>query len=420
MMSVGRVKSRLNNPFIALRHRNFRLYFCGMCVSTIGTWMQNIAQPWLAYSLTRSPLLLSLVGALQYTPVLLFSLFAGVVIDRLPKRNILFFTQAASLVITFLLALLTSTGQIRYWHILVLATCLGVVNTLDMPSRQSFVIELAGKDDLMNAIALNSTAFNMARIIGPSIAGVVMAAAGVSVCFFVNSVSFAAVLISLFFIHPVPPPKTAQDGDRVLDNVREGLCYISGHDILLETLMVVAIVSTFAPNFSVLVPVFASKVLRQGEAGFGFLMSMLGVGSLAGSLFIAMLSKTGPKRFIQLIVPLLVGAFLIVTGCTGLYMLTGLALAVTGFFFVSFSSNANSTMQLNIYEEEYRGRVMSVYTLITAGSTPLGNLFAGAVTDRFGARAGFAACGGVILLLMIPTFIFRLHKRRQEARRTSA
>ena len=420
MMSVGRVKSRLNNPFIALRHRNFRLYFCGMCVSTIGTWMQNIAQPWLAYSLTRSPLLLSLVGALQYTPVLLFSLFAGVIIDRLPKRNILFFTQAASLVITFLLALLTSTGQIRYWHILVLATCLGVVNTLDMPSRQSFVIELAGKDDLMNAIALNSTAFNMARIIGPSIAGVVMAAAGVSVCFFVNSVSFAAVLISLFFIHPVPPPKTAQDGDRVLDNVREGLCYISGHDILLETLMVVAIVSTFAPNFSVLVPVFASKVLRQGEAGFGFLMSMLGVGSLAGSLFIAMLSKTGPKRFIQLIVPLLVGAFLIVTGCTGLYMLTGLALAATGFFFVSFSSNANSTMQLNIYEEEYRGRVMSVYTLITAGSTPLGNLFAGAVTDRFGARAGFAACGGVILLLMISTFIFRLHKRRQEARRTSA
>ena len=420
MMSAGRVKSSLNNPFIALRHRNFRLYFCGMCVSTIGTWMQNIAQPWLAYSLTKSPFLLSLVGALQFTPVLLFSLFAGVIIDRLPKKNILFFTQAASLVITFLFALLTSTGQIRYWHILVLAACLGVVNTLDMPSRQSFVIELAGKDDLMNAIALNSTAFNMARIIGPSIAGVVMAAAGVSVCFFVNSVSFAAVLISLFFIHPVPPPKTARDGDRVMDNVREGLRYISGHDILLETLMVVAIVSTFAPNFSVLVPVFASKVLRQGEAGFGFLMSMLGVGSLAGSLFIAMLSRTGPKRFIQLMVPLLVGVFLIVTGCTGLYMLTGLALAVTGFFFVSFSSNANSTMQLNICEEEYRGRVMSVYTLITAGSTPLGNLFAGAVTDRFGARAGFAACGGVILLLMIPTFIFRLHKRRQEARRTSA
>ena len=419
MKSAGRMRSSLNNPFIALKHRNFRLYFCGMCVSTIGTWMQNIAQPWLAYSLTKSPLLLSLVGALQFTPVLLFSLFAGVIIDRVPKKRILFFTQSASLAITFLLALLTYTGHVRYWHILILATCLGVVNTLDMPSRQSFVIEMVGKEDLMNAIALNSTAFNMARVIGPSIAGVVMAAAGVAVCFLANSISFAAVLISLFFIHPDPVKKAPRDGSRVLANAGEGIRYISRHDILFETLLVVAIVSTFAPNFSVLVPVFAKQVLGQGEAGFGFLMSMMGVGSLTGAMFIATTSRTGPKKFILLVVPLLVGAFLIVTGCTGVYAFTGLALAVTGFFFVSFSSNANSTMQLNICDEEYRGRVMSVYTLITAGSTPLGNLFAGAVSDRFGARIGFAACGGVILLLMIPFFAFRLRKQRREACRTA-
>jgi len=174
-----------------------------MCISTTGTWMQNIAQPWLAFQLTNSPFLLSVIGAFQFTPVLLFSLFAGVLIDKLPKKNILIFTQSASLVITLILAILVLTGKIQYWHILVTATALGFVNTLDMPSRQTFVIELVGKEDRMNAIALNSTVFNLSRIVGPAIAGIVMGYFGAAACFFANSFSFGAVVISLFFIKPL-------------------------------------------------------------------------------------------------------------------------------------------------------------------------------------------------------------------------
>lgn len=401
----NKVNSKFNNPFTAMKHKNFRYYWIGMCVSLIGTWMQNIAQPWLAYTLTKSAFLLSLISALQYTPILFFSLFAGVIIDKFSKKRILIFTQSASLIITLILAILVWTGNIQYWHILVMSILLGVVNALDMPSRQAFVIELAGKEDLMNAIALNSMAFNTARIIGPSIAGLVMGYFGVSVCFFVNSISFAAVLISLFFIKPLQVEKKPKSEKPMLSEIKDGLKYIYQHDVLLFTILVIAIVGTFAPNFNVLVPVFAKDILKQKETGFGFLMSFMGLGSFFGAMFIATFSKSGPKKFVMYIVPLLVGTFLILTGFTNIYLMTGLLLAITGFFFVSFSSNANSTLQLNA-SNEYRGRVMSVYTFVFAGSTPLGNLYAGLFSQRFNARIGFAACGGIILLLMIPLYIF--------------
>jgi predicted MFS family arabinose efflux permease len=402
-------KNKFNNPFIALKHKNFRIYWLGMCISLIGTWMQNIAQPWLAYSLTKSPFLLSLIGALQFTPVLLFSLFAGVLIDKFPKKRILIFTQSASLIITFILAVLVFIGEIKYWHIVVLATVLGFVNTFDMPARQSIVIELVGKKDLMNAIALNSTVFNLARIIGPAIAGVVMAFAGISVCFFANSFSFAAVLISLFFIKPNALQIKPEQNIKIRENIKAGLKYIYNNEVLFDTLIVVAIVGTFAPNFSVLVPVFSKEILRQQEAGFGFLMSFLGAGSLIGAIFIATISRSGPKKFIMYIVPLLVGAFLILTGFTNTFIVSGIFLIITGFFFVSFSSNANSSMQLNT-SDDYRGRVMSVYSLVFAGSTPIGNLYAGIITDHFNSRIGFAACGSIIIILMVLLFVYRIRK----------
>ena len=408
---TNEVKNKFNNPFISLKHKNFRYYWIGMCVSLIGTWMQNIAQPWLAYSLTKSPLLLSLIGTLQFTPVLIFSLFAGVVIDKFSKKRILLFTQSASLIITLILAILVWKGKIQYWHILIMSTALGIVNAIDMPSRQSLVIELVGKEDLMNAIALNSMAFNIARIIGPALAGIVMGYAGVAVCFFANSISFAAVLISLFFIKPTPAVRKPKANSNILEEIKDGLKYIYHKDILLYTILVMAIVGTFGPNFNVLVPIFAKEILKQNEAGFGILMSFMGFGSFLGAMFIATLSKSGPKKFVIYIVPLIVGALLIIIGYTNIYLITGIFLAITGFFFISFSSSANSTLQLNS-SNEYRGRVMSVYTLVFAGSTPLGNLYAGLFTERFNARIGFAACGAIIILLMIPLFIY---KRRRKA-----
>ncbi|WP_315068163.1 MFS transporter [uncultured Clostridium sp.] len=398
------IKKTFNNPFTALKHKNFRYYWIGMCVSLIGTWMQNIAQPWLAYTLTNSPFLLSLIGIAQFTPMLIFSLFAGVVIDKFPKKKILLFTQSASLVITLILAILVWTGKVQYWHILIMATALGIVNTVDMPSRQSVIIELVGKEDLMNAIALNSMVFNLARIVGPAIAGIVMGYAGIAICFFVNAISFCAVVISLLFIKLNSVVKKSKDNARVLEEIKDGLKYIYDKKILLYTTLILTIVGTFAPNFNVLVPVFAKEILNQNEAGFGILMSFMGFGSFLGAMFITTLSKSGPKKFIVYVVPLIVGAALIITGYSNVYLLTGIFLAVTGFFFIAFTSSANSTLQLNS-SNEYRGRVMSVYTLVFSGSTPVGNLYAGLFAEHFSARVGFAACGGIIILLMIPLLL---------------
>ena len=206
-----------------------------MCVSLIGTWMQNIAQPWLAYTLTKSPFLLSLIGILQFTPMLIFSLFAGVAIDKFSKKRILIFTQSASLIITLILAILVWSGKIEYWHILIMATALGIVNTIDMPSRQSLIIELVGKEDLMNAIALNSMVFNVARIIGPALAGLLMGYAGIAACFFVNAISFGAVVISLFFMKLELVKKKPRKNSRVLDEIKDGLKYIYHNDVLFYT-----------------------------------------------------------------------------------------------------------------------------------------------------------------------------------------
>jgi len=432
MNITSNVKNKFNNPFISMKHKNFRYYWIGMCVSLIGTWMQNIAQPWLAYSLTKSPLLLSLITALQFTPVLLFSLFAGVIIDKFPKKKVIIVTQSASLIITFILAMLVYTGRIQYWHIVVMSVLIGIVNafdmptrqsfvielvgkedlmTFDMPTRQSFVIELVGKEDLMNGIALNSMAFNTARIIGPSIAALIMAYFGIAACFFINAISFGAVLISLFFIKPIVQIRDKlKNNNRIFSEIKAGLKYISQHAILLDTLLVLAIVGTFAPNFGVLVPVYAKEILKQNEAGFGILMSFMGIGSFIGAISMATLSKAGPKRYIVYFVPLIVGIALISTGYTNVFISTGILLAITGFFFIIFSSNVNSTLQINS-SNEYRGRVMSMYTLVFAGSTPFGNLFAGFFTERFNARIGFIACGAIIVVLMVPIYIYKSRRK---------
>ena len=406
-------KIGLNNPFLSLKHQNYRYYFFGMCISTIGTWMQNTAQPWLAYSLTKSALLLSVVSALQFLPALLFSLFAGVLIDRLPKKRMLIITQSLSLVITFALWLLVKSGGIQYWHLLVTASLLGLVNTLDMPLRQSFVVEMVGHEDLMNAIALNSLTFNVARMIGPSIAGILMGTLGVSACFLINSLSFGAVLISLFFIHPVAcavPEQTERQG--VFESIGEGLRYIRHNETLFITLLFMVVVSTFALNYSVTIPVFATQVLGLAETGYGFLMSALGAGALVGALFVAALSKSGPRRYILFFLPVLTGIVLILIGNTNSFLSTGISLAIGGFLFVSYLSTANSNLQIHT-EDRFRGRVMSVYSLVVAGSSPIGNLFVGAADNWFGARMGFIASGIAVIVFIVPIYIFMFARRNR-------
>lgn len=408
---MANISRSLNNPFVALKLKNFRLYWLGMCVSLIGTWMQNIAQPWLAYSLTDSPLLLSLVGTLQFLPMLLFSLFAGVYIDRFPKKKLLLFTQSASLFITLILTILVWSGNVRYWHILAASAALGIVNTLDMPTRQAFVVELVGKEHLMNAIALNSTVFNIARVLGPALAGVMMSFAGVAACFAINSVSFLAVIVSLFFIKPLAQPILKSE-KKVWASIKEGLDYVRQTPALLKTLVSILIVGTFAMNYNVLVPVFARVVLNQQETGFGFLMSFVGIGSFFGAMFIAAISGKGPNAFVLKFFPVFIAVLLTLTGLTASFFLTAFGLAATGFCFVAFTSSANSNLQLTT-QNEYRGRVMSVYTWVFGGSTPIGNLFAGAIAENFGPAPGFVACGVMILLPVLLLMLWRVNRKRK-------
>lgn len=382
-----------------------------MCVSVIGTWMQNIAQPWLAYTLTDSPFLLSLVSAMQFVPFLIFSLFSGVIIDRFPKKTLLFVTQGASLVITLILAILTLTGVVQYWHILILSFVLGIVNSLDMPLRQSFISQLVDKENLMNAIALNSSMFNLARIIGPALAGLVMGYMGIAACFLINSVSFAAVLISLFFIKPKPFVRKPKTGVKIMAEIKDGLSYVYRNKDIYRKIIIVTITALFAMNYTVIAPVFSEVVLNQGETGFGLLMSFMGAGSLIGALVVAAQCKDGPKKYVIYLFPLFAGAFQIFAGLSASFFLTGLFLAASGYFFVSFLSTINTSLQL-FTSEDYRGRVMSVYTLVMQGTTPMGNLYAGAITDSFGPGMGFIACGAAIIVLLLPV-LFRSAVKRE-------
>ncbi|MCO1601911.1 MFS transporter [Desulfosporosinus nitroreducens] len=389
-------KKMLSSRFPALTHGNFRIYWLGQCVSLIGTWMQSIGQTWLVFSLTGSPMLVGLLGAIQFLPITFFSLFAGVMIDKYPKRTILLITQFISMILAFTLFMLVFTHTVRYEYILILALILGFLNTVDIPTRQSFTIELAGKQDLMNAIALNSATFNLARIIGPAIGALIMASLGPAWCFFLNGLSFMAVLISLLKIK-VKPYVRKKVKNNILKEIKDGLKYIAGEPPLLKTLLMVLIIGIFVFNFNVLIPVFTKNVLHQGEYVYGFLMSALGAGSFLGALMVSLNSKSGPKANVLIGSAVVVSINLILISVTKMYYYTGVLLIITGIFNIWFSTTANSILQINA-KDEYRGRVMSVYSLVFAGASPIGNMFAGFAADRFGAHTAFWLTGALTLI----------------------
>ncbi|HEX9020577.1 MAG TPA: MFS transporter [Nitrospirota bacterium] len=394
--------------FHSLRHRNFRLFFSGQLVSLIGTWMQNVGQAWLVLELTHSSFKLGVVSALQFLPMLLLSFFTGPFIDYFSKRRIIIFTQTALMLLAFILAALDFAGVVRYWHVVILATLLGIVNTIDMPARQSFIIEMVGKEDLMNAIALNSSIFNAARAVGPAIAGMLIGAAGTAVCFFVNGLSFLAVLAGLLLMKFEVKPSEGPRSYRIVQDIKEAVRYIRGTPIVLITILLVAVVSVFGTNFNVLVPVFARQELHRDAAGFGFLMSSFGAGALIGAFSLAFLSRQGPKPFFLLGGGMALSLFLILIGFQKTYGLTALLLALSGWSMVTFFGMANTTVQLNT-EDRLRGRVMSVYTFTFGGLTPFGSLFAGSVAHVLKAPLTFALGG---LFCGIVFFIVTLNRRK--------
>lgn len=389
------------NKFPALTHAPFRWFWGGQVVSLIGTWTQNVGQAWLVLQLTNSPFLLGLVSALQFTPMLLFSLHAGAIIDRFPKRRILILTQTTLMVLAFILAALVGTGSIRFWMLAVLATVLGIANTIDVPARQSFVIELVGREHLTNAIALNSTIFNGARLIGPAIAGAIMALWGATWCFLINGVSFIGVILILAFLPTIPRgqqvPVPSQQA--VWPEIREGLIYIRKTPLIFVSMLMIGVLSAIAMNFNVLVPVLAKMDLHEQVLGYGLLMSAMGFGAMIGAIFVALKSGEGPQIPLLMSGAIGLGIFSILLGFSNNYLWAAVLLAFMGWSMITFAASANSLIQMTV-DNRLRGRVMSVYSLVFGGVTPIGSFYAGSLAHLWGARGTFLFSGVLVLLFL--------------------
>ena len=385
-------------PLGAFRHRDFRLFWGGQLVSLIGTWMQSVGQSWLVLELTGSPFSLGLVNALQFTPILLLSPVGGTLSDRLGKRRILLVTQAAMMVQAFVLAALVRSGHVRYWHVALLAVLYGLGRAADIPARQSFLTDLVGRPDLPNAVALNSVVFNGARIVGPGVAGLLIARFDVAMAFFLNGLSFIAVLAALLAIRTEGLPDPA---GRL--GVREGLMgavrYAASTPPVAFTLGLLVVVSVLALNYNLVVPLIARDVLGEGAEGFGILMSSVGAGAIAGALGVAALRRGRPPLSFLAATGAVLCAGAIVLAMAGRFGVAMVVLAVLGCFQIIFSTGCNIALQL-IAPDALRGRVMGLYAMAFAGVTPFGSLLIGTLAEHLGVRAA-CALGGTVGLLAV-------------------
>ncbi len=393
----------LLRAFSSLRHRNYRLYWFGQMISLMGTYMQTIGQAWLVLELTHSAWQLGLVGALQSLPVLLFSIFGGVFADRWPKRRVLLVTQAAAMIQALLLWTLIATGTIQLWHLYVLAMLLGLTNSLDHPTRQAFVIELVGREDLPNAVALNSSLSQMTRIVGPATAGIIIAASGVTILFLLNALSFLAVLVGLALIksHELHVQalrhRSAGERQNTWQSLREGVAYCWNTPAVLLVILVVGLVLLFGSNFNVVLPLFATDVLHGGATGFGFLSAATAIGSLCSALWLAW-SHQKPTIRRVLMGTLVFGVLEAVFAVSRIYPLSLVLIAGVGFAETAFAQLSIITLQ-TVAPDHLRGRVMSVTLLFFDGSVPLGYMLMGWLSGLYGAP--IALLIGALLSLMV-------------------
>ncbi len=402
-------KNIFKETFSSLYHQNFRYFWLGQAVSTIGSMIQVTALSWYVYQISGSPFLLGLMGVFEFGPVLVLSLFVGVFIERFPKKKILLFTQGLFLVQSLALSLLVWQGATNYWYFAVLALLAGIGNSIDQPTRQSYFVELVGKKDLPNAISLNSTTFNIARIIGPAIAGIIMKYVGTAECFLINGLSFIPVIYGIVLISVPGNPKMLNRGRNVFSDIKSGIRYTFGNNLLLPTFIVMAVVCTFSMNANVVLPIFAKDVMFGNEETFSFLMSVLGFGSLLGALFMAGFGSRIRSRNFLIITAIVMGTMQMLTivpiPAKFQMMYMAILLTVIGFTNLCFLNRANTRIQLNT-DDAYRGRVMSIYVLVNTGSTPLGNIFTGWAIGLTGEKYGFFINGLVSCSLVLIVYYF--------------
>ena len=412
-MSTPDPKPRLAQTLRALGSRNFRLFFAGQTVSLIGTWIQQIAMSWLVYRLTNSAFMLGMVGFVGQLPGVVITPFAGVAADRWNRHRMVIATQTGAMLQALALAALTLTGTVRVWHILALSAFVGVVNGFDVPARQSFLVEMVEeKQDLANAIALNSSMFNAARLVGPAIAGGLIAIVGEGWCFLINGLSFLAVLAALFAMR-VPRRERPRDPAHVLAQLREGFAYGFGFPPIRAVLILLAIVSLIAQPYTVLMPVIATRILHGGADTLGLLMAATGLGALAGALYLAGRSTVVGLGRVIIVAATIFGASLIGLALARTTWLACAFLVLAGFGMMVHTASSNTILQ-TIVEERMRGRIISLYTLAFLGTAPLGSLYAGSAAGRFGAPLTIAI-GAVATLLAAAFFATRLPSLRAHA-----
>jgi len=409
---MSRLESK-THPLRALRHRNFRLFFAGQLISLIGTWMQQVAQSWLIYRLTHSALLLGAVGFAGQIPSLIVGPWGGHVADRHDRRRVLVITQSASMILAFILAGLTLGGVIREWHIFVLAALLGIVNAFDVPVRQAFLVQMVEREDLMNAIALNSSMFNGARIVGPAVAGLLVAAIGEGWCFFANAVSYVAVIAGLLMMSlPRLAPQSVSTS--AWENIVEGFRYVGTIAPIRALLLLLGLISFAGMPYSVLMPIFADEVFHRGARGLGILMGASGAGALIGSVMLAMRSSVrGLGRWVS-IASFCFGASALAFAFSRSFALSVAFLVPLGISMIVQMASLNTLIQFMV-RDDLRGRVMAVYTMMFVGFGPLGALVAGLLAEHIGAPLT-VACGGVLTILGSIVFAIRLPALRGEAR----
>ena len=388
------------NGWRALRHRNYRLFYGGQLISLVGTWMMTVAQSWLVLQLTHDPFVLGVVAAAQFLPVLVLGLFGGVIADSLPKRRTLVTTQGIAMILGFVMSALVLTDTVQVWHVLVVAFLLGCRNAFDMPTRQAFVVEMVGREDISNAVALNSAMFNGARVIGPAVAGLTIGLFGVGPAFLIDALSYLAVIVALLAMRENeldtrPGIKRPESVSAVVHSLREGLGYVRRTRVVLVATLVIGLVSTFGMNFTVVIPPLVETVLHSDATGYGFLMAAMGVGSMISALTIAFTGRTTP--LIIGIGAAVFGVAEITLGFTESYAGALVLMFIGGVGVIGMAATANTVIQLNV-PDVLRGRVMSVYTTVFAGSTPVGGLLSGALASSFGAAFAIAF-GGVASLL---------------------
>jgi MFS family permease len=397
----------------ALRHRNFQLFFSGQLISLIGTWMQSVAQSWLVYRLTGSALLLGSVGFASQIPVFLFAPLGGIAADRFNRRHVVIATQVGSMLLAFVLAGLTLFHKVQVWHVFVLASLLGVVNAFDIPGRQSFLVDMVGKEDLMNAIALNSSMFNGARVIGQAIAGILVAKIGEGWCFFANAVSYIAVIIGLLLMRVQRPVRALMASP--FEHMMEGFRFVNQTAPIRALLLLLGVVSLVGMPYVVLMPIFADQVLHGGARGLGILMGATGVGALLGALTLAF--REGVKGLGRWVAWCCggFGASLIVFTISRSFWVSVILLLPVGYFMMLQMACSNTLIQVMV-PDALRGRVMAVYSMMFMGMAPIGALLGGALAERLGAPVT-VAIGGVASVAGACWFGLQLPKIRVEARR---